>query len=221
MISRLVFVAGGTGYIGTALIGALLERGHRVRALVRPGSEAKLPRGCEGVVGNALEAKSYADQVAPADTFVQLVGVSHPNPSKTSEFASVDRVSALGAIASAKSAQVKHFIYLSVAQPAPVMKSYIAVRRQCEAALRASGMNSTIVRPWYVLGPGHRWPYVLLPMYWVGEMIPSMREAARRLGLVKLREMTTLLVSAIENPSLGIRLIEVPQIRTGAVSLVG
>ena len=213
---RNVFVAGGTGYIGTPLIRALLERGHKVRALVRPGSERKLSPGCEAVAGNALDGTSYAERVAPSDTFVQLVGVAHPSPSKAQEFHAIDRASGLGAIGAAKNAGIQHFVYLSVAHPAPMMKSYIAVRTECEAALAASGVNVTIVRPWYVLGPGHRWPYALLPMYWICERIPSTREGARRLGLVTLAQMTRTLVSAVENPRAGTRIIEVPQIRAAA-----
>jgi uncharacterized protein YbjT (DUF2867 family) len=212
-----VFVTGGTGYIGVPLIRELLQRGHSVRALVRPGSEKKLPAGCEPIVGNALEADSYRNRITPAHTFVQLVGVSHPSPSKAAEFQKIDRAAGLGAIAAAKGAGIQHFIYLSVAQPAPVMKSYIAVRAECEATLLASGMNVTIVRPWYVLGPGHRGPYALLPMYWLCERIPATREGARRLGLVTLAQMVATLVSAVENPSVGARFINVPQIRTGSV----
>ena len=78
-------------------------------------------------------------------------------------------------------------------------------------------MNVTIVRPWYVLGPGHRWPYVLLPMYWLCERIPATRDSALRLGLVRLTQMTQTLVSAVENPSIGARFVEVPQIRQGKV----
>ena len=63
-----------------------------------------------------------------------------------------------------RSAGVQHFVYISVAHPAPMMKAYIEVRSQCEAMIRQSGMNATILRPWYVLGPGHRWPYLLLPI---------------------------------------------------------
>src|SRR5215470_4961904 len=59
------FVSGGTGYIGVPLVHALVGRGHSVRALARPGSEHKLPAGCEAVIGNALEADSYADRIAP------------------------------------------------------------------------------------------------------------------------------------------------------------
>lgn len=213
---RNVFVAGGTGYIGTPLIRALLARGHSVRALVRPGSREKLPADCEAVIGNALDAASYSDRISPSDTFVQLVGVAHPSPSKAQEFQSVDRASGLGSIAAAKTAGIQHFIYLSVAHPAPLMKSYIAVRAECEAALEASGMNVTIVRPWYVLGPGHRWPYALLPMYWICERISSTRDGAQRLGLVTLAQMTHTLVSAVENPCAGARILDVPQIRAAA-----
>jgi uncharacterized protein YbjT (DUF2867 family) len=208
-----VFVAGGTGYIGRPLILELLGRGHKVRALARSGSENKLPQGCEVVVGNALDSTSYADRIPQANTFVQLVGVGHPSPSKSAEFQAIDRTSALGAVAAASSASIQNFVYLSVAHPAPIMKSYIAVRQECEAALLSSGMNVTIVRPWYVLGPGHRWPYVLLPMYWLCERIPSTREGAQRLGLVTLSQMTRALVSAIERPVSGARILDVPQIR--------
>ena len=212
-----VFITGGTGYIGTPLIQSLVERGHSVCALVRPGSEKKLPSGAEAVPGNALDSSSYAARVQPSHTFLQLVGVSHPSPAKAEEFQAIDRASALGAIAAARQADVQHFIYLSVAQPAPIMKSYQRVRAECENALWASGMNVTIVRPWYVLGPGHRWPYVLLPMYWLCERIPSTREGARRLGLVTRAQMTQTLVSAVENPSIGGRFVDVPQIRQGSV----
>ncbi len=216
--SRSVFITGGTGYIGNPLVRSLSERGHHVRALVRPGSEVKLPKHCaEPVFGDALDPSTYADRIRPAYTFVQLVGVSHPSPAKAAAFQAIDRVSGLGAIEAARHADIQHFIYLSVAHPAPMMRSYIAVRAECEAALQKSGMNATMVRPWYVLGPSHRWPYVLLPMYWLCERIPSTSDGARRLGLVTLDQMVRLLVSAIENPSVGARFIDVPQIRTGTV----
>ena len=208
-----VFITGGTGYVGRPLITLLLERGHEVRALVRPGSEKRLPAGCQPVFGNALDGNSYAGQIKPADSFVQLVGVSHPKPSKAAEFRNVDLVSCRGAVEAARTAGVQHFIYVSVAQPAPVMKAYIQVRSECEAMICQSGMNSTILRPWYVLGPGHRWPYFLLPIYKLMEMLPQTREGATHLGLVTLEQMSHALLRAVEAPSPGVSVVEVPEIR--------
>jgi uncharacterized protein YbjT (DUF2867 family) len=199
--------------MGQRLIARLLAGGNTVRALVRSGSEKKLPAGATPVIGDALDRTSYLSAVPPADTFVHLVGVSHPSPSKADQFRAVDVVSAKEAIAAAVQARVAHFIYLSVAQPAPVMESYIAARAECEQALRESGLNATIVRPWYVLGPGRRWPYLLLPMYWVMEALPGTRESARRLGLVTIEQMVGTLADAVEHPAQGIRILGVPEIR--------
>jgi uncharacterized protein YbjT (DUF2867 family) len=109
---------------------------------------------------------------------------------------------------------VRHFVYVSVAHPAPVMRAYIAVREEGETLVRASGIPATILRPWYVLGPGHRWPYLLLSVYALLRRIPATRDGAERLGLVTRRAMISALVRAIEAPPDGpVRIIEVPEIR--------
>jgi len=210
---RCVFIAGATGYMGQKLIPRLLERGHTVRALARPGSEKKLPRGCVPVIGNALDSSSYEYQIAPADTFVQLVGVAHPSPAKAAEFHRIDLPAGLGAVQAATTAGIRHFIYVSVAHPAPMMKEYIAVRVECEQAIAAAGLNATILRPWYVLGPGHRWPYLLVPMYKLAELLPATREGAHRLGLVTLDQMIHALTTAVETPVHGQRVLSVSEIR--------
>jgi uncharacterized protein YbjT (DUF2867 family) len=210
---RDVFVTGSTGFMGRALSALLAERGHRVRALVRRGSEKKAPAGCEIVLGVPTEASTFAPAVAGADTFVQLVGVAHPNPSKAAEFREVDLVAAKAGLSAAVSAGVKHFVYVSVAQPGPVMKSYIAVRAEAEEAIRQSGLNATFIRPWYVLGPGRRWPLLLLPMYWILGVIPAASESAKRLGLVTREQMISALAWSVENPAAGVRVLDVPAIR--------
>jgi uncharacterized protein YbjT (DUF2867 family) len=210
---RHVFLTGGTGYVGRRLIAELLSRGHAVRALARRGSEARLPPGCEAVVGDALDRASFAHAVRPGDTFVQMVGTPHPNPRKAAEFERVDFMSARESVAAARAAGVAHFVYVSVAQPAPAMRAYVGVRARCEAMVREAGLDATFVRPWYVLGPGHRWPYLLVPMYALLERIPATHETARRLGLVTLDDMVAALVQAVERPPGGIRIVDVPEIR--------
>jgi uncharacterized protein YbjT (DUF2867 family) len=214
MMKQRVFITGGTGYMGRALIGELVARGHEVRALVRRGSEVKLAAGAEAVVGDPLDESSFAASVAPSDTFVQLVGVVHPSPAKAKEFREIDLVSGRASVNAARAANVKHFVYVSVAQPAPVMQAYQAVRSEVESLLRESGVPATVLRPWYVLGPGHRWPYLLIPFYWIMELLPSKRETAQRLGLVTHAQMIAALVRAVEEPTTNFRVVAVPQIKT-------
>lgn len=200
--------------MGRPLAVSLSERGHGVRVLVRPGSGNKVPSGAEAVPGDALDASTYGQRIAPADTFVHLVGTPHPAPWKESEFVRVDLASLRESLKAASAAQVSNFVYVSVAHPAPAMKAYIRVREQCEQLLAESGLNTTILRPWYVLGPGHRWPVALKPFYWLAERVPSTRAGALRLGLVTLDEMVRALVWAVENPASQGRIIGVPEIRS-------
>ncbi len=213
MTQRCVFVTGATGYVGRALIARLVERGIRIRALARAASVPLLPPGTSAVVGDALDAASYADAIAPADTLVHLVGTPHPNARKARQFLEVDLASIREACAAARHARVAHLVYVSVAQPAPVMQAYISARREGEALVRATGIDSTIVRPWYVVGPGHRWPLLLCPLYALFERIPATRDSARRLGLVSLAQMVAALLFAIEHRPSGLRVVDVPGIR--------
>jgi uncharacterized protein YbjT (DUF2867 family) len=216
-----VFVTGGTGYVGRPLIVALAGQGHPVHALVRPGSEGKLPPAATPVRGDALEADTYAAAIPAGATLVHLIGTPHPNPAKAAEFRNVDLASIRAATAAARRAGVRHLIYVSVAHPAPVMKAYIAARTEGEALVRDSGIPATILRPWYVLGPGHRWPYMLLPFYVLLKLIPATRADAERLGLVTLSQMVAALSRAVdEPPATGVRVVEVPEIKRSAIPVV-
>jgi uncharacterized protein YbjT (DUF2867 family) len=142
-----------------------------------------------------------------------LIGVPHPSPTKAKQFQEVDLVSIKAATNAARDAGIRHFVYLSVAHPAPVMKAFIEVRQQGEELIRATGIRATFVRPWYVLGPGHRWPYLIVPIYRILEQLPATRESARRLGLVTLPQIVTAIVWSVENPPAEIQIVDVAKIR--------
>jgi uncharacterized protein YbjT (DUF2867 family) len=188
-----------------------------VRALVRPESAGRVPAGATAVVGNALDATTFASAVTADDTIVHLVGTPHPSPKKAAEFQRVDLPSILASVDVARRMGAAHLVYVSVAHPAPVMDAYIAVRSAGEHAIADAGLTATILRPWYVLGPGHRWPYVLIPFYAIARLVPSKRETAERLGLVTIRQMIDTLVRAIENPPPrgNVRIVDVPRIKKG------
>ena len=99
--------------------------------------------GGTGYLGRPFIEKLCAE--GPGSIFVHMVGA--PAPWKAAQFRAIDFVSLEQSVAAAKPAAVAHFVFVSVAHPAPVMKAYTAVRARCEQILRESGINATILRP--------------------------------------------------------------------------
>jgi uncharacterized protein YbjT (DUF2867 family) len=213
--ARDILVTGGTGYIGSRLVATLVARGHRVRVLTRSASASRVGVGATAVIGDVLDEISVAKVLRPGDTVVHLVGTPHPNPSKAEEFRRVDLASILAVATAGKRAGIAHLVFVSVAQPAPVMRDYVAARAEGEEAIRRTGLTATLLRPWYVIGPGHWWPAVLIPFYALASVVPGWRDTARRLGLVTLGQMVGALVSAVEHPPQAgeIRVVDVTGIR--------
>jgi len=213
-MERSVFITGGTGYIGKRLIAVLLKKNWRVVALVRPGSEGKVPAGCEVVTANPFDAATFEKAIPAGSTFVQLLGVPHPSPRKREQFYAIDLKSVQASALAAERAGAGHFVYVSVSQtPTNIMRDYQQVRALGEEAVRATKLPRTFLRPWYVLGPGHWWPVLFWPVYKILEIIPSTRAKALDLGLVTLSQMLKALAEAVENPPETERIVRVQEIR--------
>jgi uncharacterized protein YbjT (DUF2867 family) len=213
MDGRAILVTGATGYLGRALVDASAHRGHRITAFVRLGSAPRFAPGPSVVIGDPFSVDSVAGALPRGGTLVHLIGTPRPNPRKAQQFRDVDLRSSYIAAAAAVQAGAAHIVYVSVAHPAPVMQAYIEARSAAEGAFRATGIATTVLRPWYVLGPGHWWPYVLVPLYKIFERVPSKRETALRLGLVTHAQMIAALLRAIEDGPDGFRVLDVPAIR--------
>lgn len=210
-----IFITGGTGYMGKRLIKILLQKQYCVKALVRKGSEKKLPEGCDYIIANAFAEASFQNAIPANSIFIQLLGVPHPGPSKKELFKKIDLASVLASAAAAKHAGVSHFIYVSVAQiPTKVMQDYQQCRAAGEAAIKATNIPATFIRPWYVIGPGHYWPLIFSPLLKILEWIPATAKKAKALRFVYLNQMLDALVYAAENPPVeGLRILEIEEIR--------
>jgi len=212
--SKKVFITGGTGYLGKRLIALLLKEGYSVKAVTRKKSAHKLPSGCRAVYCDPFSSSEMLKHIEPGSVFVQLLGVSHPGPSKKELFYKIDYPSAVASIDAAAKAGCSHFVYLSVAQtPASVMKDYQACRAKGENVLRASGLKAVVLRPWYITGPGHYWPLFFIPLFRLLELLPATSEKAKALRLVPLNKMLRKLVDTVkEAPETRFRIIEIDEI---------
>src|SRR6187402_1973957 len=82
-----IFLTGGTGYIGSAVLDAFVRAGHHVDALVRNSEKAAevQERGANPVLGDAADPKSYADAAAAADGVVLTAFETSPRGAKVDE----------------------------------------------------------------------------------------------------------------------------------------
>ncbi len=208
------FITGGTGYMGTRLIKRLIKNGHHVTALIRKGSEHKVPAGAEVVIGNPFDAKTFQSYIPKNATFIQLLGVAHPSPKKAQQFKDIDLRSVKASADAASQAGASHFIYVSVAMtPSKLMQAYQAVRKEGESYCVDKKLYCTFIRPWYVLGPGHWWPVILLPFYGLAELIPAWRKKFRSMALVNIKQMLNALAYASEAEPQSLRILEIKDIR--------
>jgi len=158
-----VLVAGGTGFIGRAVVSALRREGHQVRVLTR-GATSRNPfvhdRGVALVTGDVRDAATLGEAMQGVDTIVCAVQFpGHPVevPRKDLTYDEYDRKGTENLLAAAKKAGATRFIYLSgagVGQGKP--EEWFVAKDKAEAAVRDSGMTWTIIRPSWVYGPRDR-----------------------------------------------------------------
>jgi NADH dehydrogenase len=138
-----VLVAGGTGRLGTELVGRLLARGASVRVLTRdPARAAHLP-AVEVVVGDVRRAADVAVAVRGVDAVVSAVhgfaghGVSPASVDRDGNAVLTDAAAAAGA----------HVVLTSGLGASPTHPiELFRMKAAAEARLRASGTPWTIVR---------------------------------------------------------------------------
>ncbi|RYY00874.1 MAG: NAD-dependent epimerase/dehydratase family protein [Gammaproteobacteria bacterium] len=209
-----IFITGGTGYIGKRLIKQLVTAGYDITALVRKGSEHKLPQGVRAIIADPFDATSFQQWIPKGATVIQLLGVHHPSPRKKEKFRQVDLRSVKTSADAAAYANAAHFIYVSVAMiENNLMKEYQAIRKEGEAYLLSKGLRCTFIRPWYVLGPGHFWPALLLPFYGVASIFPAWKQKAAGMRLITIGQMLQTLQKAIDSPPPRTRVFEISHIK--------
>lgn len=162
---RIVAVAGGSGFIGRAIVRRLAAIPEmKVRVLTRDPEKARARLtdldAVEFLAADVNDPDRLAAVVAGADTIVNAVqfdGYPIENPARGLTFNRVDYGGTVALIAAAKASGVNRFIYISGAaaderSPNPAFRA----KGRAERALRDSGLTYTILRPSLVYGPEDR-----------------------------------------------------------------
>jgi uncharacterized protein YbjT (DUF2867 family) len=137
-----ILVAGATGNTGSRVVTQLLERGRRVRALVRDESKAAglLERGAEVAAVDLERPESLRDDLLEGVSAVYFVTWNGPSAFEQSHTL-LDAITASG--------NQPHVVRLS-AYGSPQSR-IISELARCEAELKASGLPWTILKPTFFM----------------------------------------------------------------------
>jgi UDP-glucose 4-epimerase len=165
-----VLLTGATGFAGRPLAARLAATRYGVRALVRHSPSPPLPDGVEVTHGDLGEPTAWEPLLGGVDAVVHLAGIAHAGRGIAP--ASYDRINHQATAALARAAAragVKHFVFVSSvrAQSGPAADHVLTERDApqpsdpygrsklaAEAAVAASGVPFTILRPVLIYGPG-------------------------------------------------------------------
>ena len=150
-----VVIAGGHGQIALRLARLLSERGERVRSLIRNPDHAfdVSETGAEAVMFD-LESGSAEELVAVVQGADAVVFAAGAGPGSGAERKrTVDLGAAVKLIEAASSAGVRRYVMVSSigaddpAGGSEAMRPYLEAKADADAAVVASGLDYTIVRP--------------------------------------------------------------------------
>lgn len=153
-----VLVTGGTGFVGPAVVRAILERGHAVRLLARKPYDAHVREleaaGAEVAQGDMTDADSLRRAVQGQEVVVHLVAIRQGRPEQ------FERIMTRGTrdlVAAAKGAGVGRFVLMSALGTSEETRGlipYFRAKWDEEREVEQSGIDHVIFRPSFIFGRG-------------------------------------------------------------------
>jgi uncharacterized protein YbjT (DUF2867 family) len=199
-----ILVAGGTGFVGSAVVRRLVRDGADV-SVMTAHPEKRLARvegmGARAVRGDVLDAASLAEAVRGTDVVVQaLTFPTFPveKPSRGFTFEEFEHHGTERLVRAAQGAGVRTFVYISGAGAAPgAAKTWHRAKWGGEEAIRAGGIEHTILRPSWAYGPEDRALNRLLAFARWLPFVPVVGNGSQRLQPVLIDDVALAVARAV------------------------
>jgi NADH dehydrogenase len=169
----MLFIAGGTGFIGGHLVRALAGGGYSTRCLARNPEKAEICKkiGHEAVIGDITDRESLKGKIDGCDIAVHLVGIIEEKGDMT--FGRVHVKGTENFVEEAQKAKVKHLFYQSaLGASINSWAKYYKTKAEAEEIVIESGIPYTIFRPSLVIGKGDGFTEKLKGLIKLGPFVP-------------------------------------------------
>lgn len=197
-----LLVTGGTGFVGTHLVNAMLRRGHAVAVLARNPERARsrYNRPVETVSGDVLSPDLLDAAVAGRDAVIHLVGIIHEKGAQT--FDRMHREAVENVVGAMNAQGVRRLLHMSAmgsAEDSP--SAYGRSKAAGERVARDSGLDWTIFRPSIIFGPGDGFVSLLAPIVRRNPLfIPVIGSGETRFMPVSVYDVARVFADSLEKP---------------------
>ncbi len=203
----MILVAGGTGTLGSEVVGALVSAGESVRVLTRHADRAgRLPVGeIEVVVGDVRSAADVAAAMRDVTTVISAIqGFAGVEPNGAT---AVDLDGNKHLLQSATREGVRRFVLISAAGADPA--SSLGLRRikyQAEQAVRSGSIPWTIIRPTVYM---ETWLHLLGTMYTAKKTVTLFGRGDNPINFVSVRDVAAVIVATLSTEKWVGRVLEI------------
>lgn len=198
-----VFVTGGTGFVGREIVTQLVEAGHSVRALVRAGSQSKLPDPgrVEVWTGDLAAADCLDGALEGCDAVIHLVGIIREFPGRGMTFQAMHVTATEHVLAACQGQGVRRYLHMSSnGTRANGSTAYHRTKWQAEGLVRESDRDWTIFRPSLIFGPGGEFVNMLAELIRRVPLVPVIGDGQYRMQPVAVEQVATSFVKALDLP---------------------
>ena len=196
-----VFITGGSGFVGRAIIHQLLTSGHSVRALVRSAGGLFHFSNVETVVGDTTQSDSLRNQLTGCDTVIHLVGIIREFPAKGITFKQLHIESTNNVLRAASEQGVKRYLQMSAnGSREDGMTNYHRTKWEAEESVRQSNLAWTIFRPSLIFGQHDQFVNMLAQLIKRLPLVPVMGDGQYQLQPVSVFDIAKSFTAALNKP---------------------
>lgn len=149
-----VALFGGTGFVGSYLVEALVQAGITPVVLVRAGAEQKLPRRdrCEVISGEVGNMGAVTSVLSEADAVVYNIGILRESTARGDTFEELHYKAPRRIVDAAQQLGIRRFLLMSANGVRPDGTAYQRTKFLAEEYLQATDLDWTIFRPSVIFG---------------------------------------------------------------------